>query len=406
MGFAVSAEDVSRAAERIAGRVQRTPSAASQVLSELTGATLSVKFENFQFTASFKERGACNRLLALTTEERNRGVVAMSAGNHAQAVARHARLLGVPATVVMPEHTPNVKVVRTEALGARVVLYGVDLDAAEARARRLADDERLVFVPPYDDRDIIAGQGTVALEMLDDDPDLDVLVVPVGGGGLIAGMAVAAKARRPELSVIGVQTERYPTFVRERVGGPLPGPPTIAEGIAVPRRGSLTTPIVDALVDDVLSVPEGAIEQAIGLYLEVEKVVAEGAGAAGLAALLEHPGRFTGRRVGLVLSGGNIDPHVLAQVIMRSLARSGRITRLTIRIPDTPGTLARVAAVVGRHGANIISVEHDRYRPELALRSAVLGLTIETRDRPHRDAIVAALRGDGFEVDTEQISEA
>lgn len=398
--------DVEAAAARISGSVLVTPSARSETLSAITGADVVVKFENLQFTASFKERGACNRLLLLTDDERARGVLAVSAGNHAQAVAYHAQRLGIPCTIVMPASTPWVKVTRTEACGARVVLEGDGFDEAHAYASRLAEREGLTEIPPFDDPEVIAGQGTVALEMLQSHPDLDVLLVPVGGGGLVAGMAVAAKAIRPTVEVVGVQSSRYPALARATppaAGDATADGVTIAEGIAVKRPGVLTRVLVEALVDDVIAVSEARIEEAMSLYVEVEKVVAEGAGAAALAALLELPGRFAGRRVGLVLSGGNVDPRLLAQVLMRSLARSARLTRLTIEVPDAPGALARVAALVGDLGVNIISVSHDRYRPELALKSARLDLMVETRDSAHRDQLVRALSGSGFAVRVEPV---
>ena len=391
----VSPGDVAAAAERLRGSVAATPSLRSAQLSLVTGATVVVKCENLQFTGSFKERGARNRLSTLTNAERGRGVIAVSAGNHALAVAHHAEVLGIDCTVVMPATTPWAKVAPIEGFGAAVVLSGDTFDDARARADALELESGAVRIPPFDDVDVIAGQGTVALELLDAAPDLDVLVVPVGGGGLLAGIAVAAKDRRPDLHIVGVQSELFPSLVREPTRE-VPARATIAEGIAVKQPGALTRPIIAALVDDMLAVPESRIEEAISLYLETEKLVAEGAGAAALAALLEYPERFRDHTVGLVLSGGNIDLHVLAQVIMRTLARTGRITHLTLQLPDRPGSLMAVAAVVAAQGANIISVSHDRYRPELALRVAELELTVETRDSHHRDDLVLALREAGF----------
>lgn len=393
----VTAGDVKAAAVRIRDAVPPSPSARSARLSALTGSDIVVKFENLQFTASFKERGACNRLCLLDADQRARGVLAVSAGNHALALAHHAQRMGLKCTVVVPSTTPWAKVALIEQFGAAVVLEGDTFDDAATFGRRLADDSGAVVVHPFDEPDVIAGQGTVALELLDAHPDLDVLVVPVGGGGLVSGMAVAAKAERAEIEIIGVQSDHYPSFVRAPTSGPKLGP-TIAEGIAVKHPGELTSAIIRALVDDVVAVPESRIEEAIGRYLEVEKVVAEGAGAAALAAVLDDPARFRGRRVGLVLSGGNIDPHLLSQVIMRSLARSGRLARLELELPDRPGALAVVAGVIADHRGNIMSVAHDRYRPEMALKTAVLELTIETRGPDHRDEIVRALADAGFAV--------
>ena len=398
--LAVTAADVDDAARALAGVVVRTPTVHSRTLSAICGAEVWVKFENLQFTASFKDRGAAYRLRRLTPEERARGVVAMSAGNHAQAVAHQASLLGVPATIVMPRFTPNVKVHNTEALGATVVLHGDDLGQAADRAHEIEAAEGRVFVPPYDDRWIIAGQGTCALELLEDAPEVDTLVVPVGGGGLLAGMAVAAKARRPDLRLVGVQSELFPSMVGALTHRTIPyGGSTVADGIAVPRAGILTTPVFEALVDDVVTVDEGHVEQAVFLLLEIEKTVAEGAGAAGLAAVLAEPERFAGRRLGIVLTGGNIDPRILSQVIMRGMVRSGRLTRLAVDISDVPGSLARVSTCVGNLGGNIVEVSHQRVFSDLSLRSAVLELMIETRDGRHAGAIASALTAAGFHVE-------
>jgi threonine dehydratase len=324
-------------------------------------------------------------------------VIAVSAGNHALALAYHARRLGIACTVVMPAPTPWAKTGPIERYGATVVLEGETFDDARSVAHRLGGESGAVMVPPFDDPDVIAGQGTLALEMLDEFPELDVLVVPVGGGGLISGVAVAAKDRRADIEIVGVQSARFPGLVRDaRHQVPIAAGATIAEGIAVEHPGVLTAAIIDALVDDVVAVAEARIEAAISLFLEIEKVVAEGAGAAPLAALLAEPARYRGRTVGLVLSGGNIDLHLMAQVLMRSLARSGRITHLTIELPDRPGALAAVAGVVAAQGANIISVTHDRYLPDLALKVAALELTIETRDADHRELVVRALVQAGF----------
>jgi len=396
-GPIVTIDDVRAAAERIAGAVERTPSARSQTLSAVLGTQVTVKFENLQFTAAFKERGALNKLLTLSPDERACGVVAMSAGNHAQAVARHAARLGIDATIVMPANTPFVKVHRTEVLGARVVLHGEDLADASAEAHRIVETEGRVFVHPYDDPAIIAGQGTVALEMLEDHPALDALLVPVGGGGLIAGMSVVVRALRPTMRIIGVESERWPAMLRATTADELAiGGPTIADGIAVPVAGALTTQIVTANVDDIVTVSEESLEEAMNLLLEIEKVVVEGAGAAGIAALVEHPELLPDRQVGVVLSGGNVDPRLLASVIMRGLARSGRLTRLQIQIPDQPGVLGKVTTVLGQAGANIVEILHDRMFLDVPARSAELEVVIETFDHDHVTRVIDALGVAGF----------
>jgi threonine dehydratase len=398
-GLAVTLDDVRAAATGIAGQVVHTPTVHSRTLSTLTGVDVWLKFENLQFTSSFKDRGALWRLLQLTPSERHRGVVAVSAGNHAQGVAYHAQRLAVPATIVMPRPTPNVKVANTEALGARVELQGDDLEAARRYAQDLAVAEGLVTIPPYDDPHVIAGQGTVALEMLADVPDLDVVIVPVGGGGLIAGMAVAAAGVAPPVEVVGVETVLYPSMKHALAGvDTVPGGPTIAEGIAVVSAGALTLPIVRRHVTHVLTVSEGAIEQAVTMLAEIEKTVAEGAGAAGLAAVLEGPERFRGRRVGLVISGGNIDPRLLALVLLRGLVRSGRLTRLSVGVPDVPGALSRVTAVVGEAAGNIVEVVHDRMFNEHSVKSTTVELLVETRDHAHTAALVGALEAEGYAV--------
>jgi len=395
----ITVDDVRAAAVAIEGAVVRTPSAVSQTLSEVLGATVVVKFENLQFTAAYKERGARNRLLHLGEDERSAGVVAVSAGNHAQAVAHHARLLGIPATIVMPEGTPFVKVARTRHLGAAVELYGASLAEAAARAEKLVADEGRTFVHPFDDPLVIAGQGTVALEMLADHPDIDALVVPVGGGGLVGGMAVAAKAIAPHVEVVGVQSELYPSMVAAFHHRDLPcGGPTMAEGIAVTTVGSLTSAIVAAYVDDVVSVSEHSIEDGVNLFLEIEKVVAEGAGAAGLAALIDYRSRFEGRTVGVVLTGGNIDPRLLASVIMRGLVRSGRLSRMRVALDDRPGALARLTALVADAGGNIVEVFHQRLFADIPIRSAEVELAVETLDRTHAEALVARLSDAGYRV--------
>ena len=387
----VTIDDVRAAAERIAGEVERTPSAHSRTLSAVLGTDVVVKFENLQFTAAFKERGALNKLLSLSEAERRCGVVAMSAGNHAQAVARHATRLGIDATIVMPANTPFVKVHRTEVLGARVVLHGDGLGEAFEEAERIQAEGR-VFVHPYDDPAVIAGQGTVALELLEDHPDLDALLIPTGGGGLIAGMAIVARALRPGMTVIGAQSDRWPSMLAATTGADLPvGGPTIAEGIAVPTAGVLTQAIVSTHVDRIVTVTDESVEEAMNLLLEIEKVVVEGAGAAGIAALLEHRDLLPGRHVGVVLTGGNVDPRLLASVIMRGLVRSGRLTRLQIQIPDQPGVLGRVTTIVGQAGANIVEIVHDRMFLDVPARSAELEVVMETYDHDHVQRVIAAL---------------
>jgi threonine dehydratase len=401
----VTVADVEAAAARIAGAVLETPTAPSRTLSALTGAEVFVKFENLQFTASFKERGARNKLLLLTAGERARGVVAASAGNHAQAVALHAGQLGIPATIVMPVGTPNTKVSRTEELGARVVVHGTGYDDAAAFAQRLAAEQGLVPIHAFDDPAVIAGQGTVALEMLEAVPTLEVLLVPVGGGGLLAGCAVAATSRRPGIEVVGVEAEAF-AAMRAALGKPVrvagEGAATIADGIAVKHPGAITREIVRALATDVVTVGEEAIEEAIGLYLEVEKTVAEGAGAATLAALLEDPARHAGRRVGLVLSGGNIDLRVLANVVIRALVRSGRLVHVRAEVPDVPGSLGLLTTIVGEEGGNILELWHRRDVPTLSLQTAAVHLTVETRDREHVASLLARLRAAGLRADVEE----
>ncbi len=399
----VTIDDVHAAASAIAGAVLRTPTTRSHTLSAITGAEVWVKFENLQYTASFKERGARNRLLTLDEDERRLGVVAMSAGNHAQAVAHHATLLSIASTVVMPEGTPDNKISRTEDNGATVVVEGATLEDAAIVARRIAAEEGSTFIPPYDDVAIIAGQGTCALEVLADGPPLDALVVPVGGGGLFAGCCVAARALAPETELIGVQSELYPEMIRA-TGRPVTDPPqkwgpTIAEGIAVKAPGVLTTEIIAALATDIVAVPERAIEEAVVWYLEVEKIVSEGAGAAPLAALLTDPDRFAGRTVGLVLSGANIDLRLLSSVIMRGLARTGRLCRLVIDVPDAPGALGALTAAVGRAGGNIVDLWHHREFGVQSARVTEIELLIETRDQEAADRLRAELEAGGYDVD-------
>jgi threonine dehydratase len=395
----VSLADVRAAAKRIAGAVERTPCLHSRTLSQLTGAEVFLKFENLQFTASFKERGALNKLLLLSDAERGRGVIAMSAGNHAQGVAYHAARLGIRSVIVMPKGTPNTKVKNTRVHGAEVVLEGDSLSEAAQQAQARAAAEALTFIHPYDDAAIIAGQGTVALEMLEDVPDLEMLVVPIGGGGLISGMATAAKALRPEIRVFGVESKSYRAMHQRLRGEPVEvGGDTIAEGLAVRDVGKRTLEIVRRLVEDVLIVEEAMIERAVVALIEIEKTVAEGAGAAGLAALLEHPAAFRGRRIGIPLCGGNIDTRVLAAVLMRGLVRDGRLVRLRVTMPDVSGSLAKVATLIGESGGNIVEVQHQRLFGTASVKSPEVEFLIETRDRAHSEAIVAALEAKGVRV--------
>lgn len=395
----VTLEDIEFAAARIGDAVVHTPCLRSETLSRIAKADVWVKFENLQFTASFKERGALNTLMQLTDEEKKRGVIAMSAGNHAQGVAYHAGRLGIPATIVMPSFTPNTKVEHTRGHGARVVLHGDTLAESATEAHRLAATHKFTFVHPYDDPRIIAGQGTIALEMLQDAPEIDTLVAPVGGGGMIAGCAVAARGLKPDIRVIGVETTSYSALHQLLAGEPVTaGGDTIAEGIAVRDIGKTPLAIARALLDQVLVVDEVAIERAIALFLEVEKTVAEGAGAAGLAALLSHPQHFIGRKVGLVLSGGNIDTRLLASVLLRGLVRDGRIVRLRLMIGDLPGQLARVAGLIGKAGGNIVEVQHQRLFGAVVAKRTELDVTVETRGRDHVRELVAALAAEGFKV--------
>jgi threonine dehydratase len=397
MKLPVSREDVDAAAGAIAGQVIRTPTTLSRTLSEITGAEVFIKFENLQFTASYKERGALNKLLSLDEAQRAAGVVTCSAGNFAQAVAHHARRLGIDALVVMPTTTPNNKVERTSVLGAEVIRHGADVDASSEEASRIASESGRVLLKPFDDAHVIAGQGTVALEMLEDASDLDVIVVPVGGGGLISGMSVAASGRT---DIAGVQSEVYPSMVNAvRDEAPPSGGTTIAEGIAVREVGVLTKQIVTTLGIDVVTVSEAHIEEAIALYLEIEKVVAEGAGAAALAALLEHPARFRGRRVGLVLSGGNIDLQLLASVIMRRLVRTGRLVTIRVDVTDAPGSLSKITGIVAEGGGNIIDVRHRRQILTMPSRAAQVDLTIEVANRDVIGTLVARIRDAGFDVE-------
>ncbi|MDX2257950.1 MAG: threonine ammonia-lyase [Hyphomicrobiaceae bacterium] len=388
------------AARTISAQVVDTDCDQSRTLSAMFGADIWLKFENLQFTGSFKERGALNRLSALSPDEQARGVIAMSAGNHAQGVAYHARRLGIPAVIVMPEATPTVKVENTRAHGAEVALVGATLEEAAAFARAEGARRGLVFVHPYDDPLVIAGQGTIALEMLRDCPDLDCLVVPIGGGGLISGIAVAAKAMKPGIEIVGVQARLYPSMRNAVMGetGPMRGD-TLAEGIAVKAPGRITTDLVRAYVDDIVLVDEPHLERAVSLLLTIEKTLVEGAGAAGLAALIAEPARFTGRKVGIVLCGGNIDTRLLASVLTRELAREGRLAQLSIDIPDKPGQLAIVAATIAAAGANVVEVYHQRVFTDLPAKGTELHVVVETRDRAHLAAVVTGLEEKGLAVE-------
>jgi threonine dehydratase len=395
----VTVADIRMAHERIAPSIVRTPTLYSKTLSDLTGANVWLKFENLQFTAAYKERGALNRLLQLTEEEKARGVIAASAGNHAQGLAYHGRRLGIPVTIVMPKPTPTVKVQQTESHKAEVIQVGERFDDAQAAAYDIAAERGLVFVPPFDDAAIIAGQGTVALEMLDDVPAIDTLAIPIGGGGLISGCTIAARGVRPDIDVVGVQAELYPSMYAEMNGVALPSEgDTLAEGIAVKVPGRITREIVRALVQDIVLVSERDLEKALSLLLQIEKTVVEGAGAAGLAALLAHPQRFTGRNVGLVLTGGNIDTRLLANVLLRDLARSGRLARLRIRLQDRPGALYAVARIFQEQNANILELYHQRIFTNLPAKGLTLDVECETRDAAHLDRLVAAIVHEGYEV--------
>jgi threonine dehydratase len=393
----ITIADIRAAEERLQGQVLETPCVESRTLSQITGAQVFLKFENLQFTASFKERGACNKLAQLSAQEKRNGVIAMSAGNHAQGVAYHAQRLGLRAVIVMPRFTPQVKIERTRSFNAEIVLHGDTLEESRSHALELAAQQQLTFVHPYDDEAIVAGQGTVGLEMLRTVPDLDTLVVAVGGGGLIAGIAVAAKAIKPGIEVVGVQTLRFPNMFNAVKHATLPqGGSTIAEGIAVGTPGRITQAIIEQHVDDLLLVDEGDIEQAIVMLLEIEKTLVEGAGAAGLAALLKNPQRFAGRKLGLVLGGGNIDPMLLAAIIERGMVRAGRLARINVSSRDVPGSLARITAIVAEAGANIDEVHHQRAFTLLAAQNVEIELVLQTRGRAHIQAVIEALRAGGF----------
>jgi len=391
--------DVRAAAKRIEGKVQRTPTRHSITLSELAGCDIFLKFENLQFTSSFKERGALNKLLSLTDEQKKRGVAAMSAGNHAQGVAYHAGRLGIPAIIVMPEFTPFIKIKHTKDFGARVVLDGQTLSEAYVRAREIADAEGLAFIHPYDDPIIVAGAGTAALEMLEDFPEMDTIVVPIGGGGLISGIALAAKAIKPDITIYGVQTKAYPSMYDVIKGTNLPCVgQSVAEGIAVKQPGDLNRIIVAEFVKDIFLVSEDEIEHSIADLLAIEKTVVEGAGGAAFAAVRAQPEIFKGRKVGVLLSGGNIDMRLLSNVVLRELAREGRLFSAVIEIEDRPGILARIATLVGEAGGNILEVSHNRMLMDTSAKSAMLGVMIEAQDTAHANEIRAQLEGAGFKL--------
>ena len=397
MTFAVGLPEIRAAADAIAGAVLRTPAVPAPALGELLGAEIVLKLETLHPTGSFKERGALNKLLSLDESQRRAGVIAMSAGNHAQGVAYHARRLGIPATIVMPADTPFTKIERTEACGARVVLRGAGLAEARLAADTIARAEGLTLIHPYDDAKVIAGQGTVALELIADQPGLDAVIVPIGGGGLISGIAIAAKALQPGIAVIGAQCALYCAMLSALGRAPPPaGGTTLAEGIAVKEPGDLTRPIVAALVDDILLADEVGLERAVATLLDTEKLVVEGAGAAPLAALMAAPERFRGRRVGLVLSGGNIDARLLASILQRQLVRAGRLVRLRIEISDMPGALAKIAAIIGEKGGNIVEIYHQRLFQDVPVKLAEVDAVIETRNPRHVGELVAALTVAGF----------
>jgi threonine dehydratase len=396
---ALTIDDVRAAAKRIAGAVVRTPTMHSKTLSRITGAEIWLKFENLQFTAAYKERGALNALLLMDEAQRKRGVIAASAGNHSQGLSYHGTRLGVPVTIVMPKTTPMVKVMQTEQVGGKVVLEGETFDEAYATARSMEKQLGLTFVHPFDDPNVAAGQGTVALEMLEDAPEIETLVVPIGGGGLISGMATVAKALNPKTEVIGVQAQLYPSMYDRIKGADLPcGGDTLAEGIAVKQPGEFTARIIAELVDDILLVSEAQLEKAVSLLLQIEKTVVEGAGAAGLAAVLANKERFAGRKIGLVLCGGNIDTRLLANVLLRDLAREGRLARLRITLQDRPGALYKVMHEFDAHSVNILEIYHQRIFTDLPAKGLVTDIECEARDRQQLEKLVAALRAKGYSV--------
>ncbi|MDO9432108.1 MAG: threonine ammonia-lyase [Pseudomonadota bacterium] len=393
----LSIDDIRAAADRLKGHIERTPCRHSRTLSEITGAEVWVKFENLQFTAAYKERGALNTLLQLSDNERGRGVIAASAGNHSQGLAYHAARLGIPVTIVMPRSTPFVKVQQTRAHGANVVLEGDNYDASSEVAMKLQVERDLAFIHPFNDLQVMAGQGTVALEMFEDVPDLESLPIPIGGGGLIAGCATVAKSLNPKVEVIGVEPAMYPSFTAKMRGViGTSGGATIAEGIAVKQVGELSYAISRPLIDEVLLIEEPHFERAVALYCNVEKTVVEGAGAASLAALLAYPSKFKGKKVGLIVTGGNIDTRLLASVLTRELVRDQRLVSLRIIGDDRPGLLATVSAVIGQMGANIVEVAHNRLALDVPAKGAEFDIMIETRDAQHTQEIMEALRECGY----------
>ncbi|AUW57922.1 threonine ammonia-lyase [Sphingobium sp. SCG-1] len=395
----VTVDDILAARARISGAIVRTPTLISRTLSDMVGAKVYLKFENLQFTAAYKERGALNRLSLLDDAARAKGVIAASAGNHAQGLAYHGARLGVPVTIVMPTTTPTVKVMQTQGHGATVVLHGEKFDDAYAHARTLEKERGLTFVHPFDEPDIIAGQGTIALEMLEDAPDIDTLVIPIGGGGLFSGMGTAARAMKPDMRLIGVQAELYPSMYDLMKGEDLAcDGDTLAEGIAVKQPGLLTRLFVERLADDIVLVNERSLEQAVSLLLQIEKTVVEGAGAAGLAAVLSHKEMFAGRTVGLVLCGGNIDTRLLANVLLRDLARSGRLARLRIRLQDRPGALFQIARIFDEQKVNIIEIYHQRVFTSLPAKGLITDIECETRDDAHLQGLIKAIADAGYEV--------
>jgi len=403
MSAGLTIDDIRAAAQRIGDAVVRTPTMYSTTLSQITGAEIWLKFENLQFTAAYKERGALNALLLLSDEQRRRGVIAASAGNHSQGLSYHGTRLGVPVTIVMPKTTPTVKVMQTEAVGGNVVLEGETFDDAYAHARLLETERSLTFVHPFDEPNVAAGQGTVALELLEDAPEIETIVVPIGGGGLISGMGTVAKAMATasgrKIDVIGVQARLYPSAYARFKGEDLPsGGDTLAEGIAVKSPGIFTSTIIDKVVDDIVLVEESHLEEAVSLLLQIEKTVVEGAGAAGLAAIMAHPGRFRGRKIGLVLCGGNIDTRLLANVLLRDLARSGRIARLRLHLQDRPGALFKVMREFNAHNVNILEIYHQRIFTNLPAKGLVTDIECEARDRAQIEGLVSTLRQRGYSV--------
>ena len=395
--MSVTFADIQAAAERIAGHVDRTPTRYSRKLSELTGAEVWLKFENLHYTSSFKERGACNRLSQLSPEERKRGVIAASAGNHASALAYHGARLEIPVTIVMPEGTPFVKIEKTERYGGKVVIKGADFTESTNHARKLQAEHDYVFVSAFDDEGIVTGQGTCGLEFLQDAPDLEALIIPIGGGGLIAGSAIAAKALKPDIRIFGVEAAMYPSFTARRRGDPpVCGGQTVAEGIAIKAVGEIPFALGDPLIEDVLVVDEADFEQAVALYANIEKTVVEGAGAGGLAALLRYPDRFRGLKVGLVVCGGNIDPRILSMILSREMVREHRLVTFRIVGDDRPGMMAGMTAVIGKCGGNIIDIHHNRLALDVPVKGAEYDIQVETRDDDHADEISKALEKKGY----------